>query len=162
MSEENDFQEQNDGTMGMMCEAAISDLDEQLSSRENALKNNLNTIKKNATVIICITIYATPGFVILSQREGLHCTPLSINGKLKLNASACLFNKQFRLLDNIYATVCNQDGYVSLDVRKFVNGTPTIIGVDLSLMQWLSLKQLTSIIDTAISEARTFWKKLKT
>ena len=126
--------------MGMMCKAAISDLDEQLSSRENALKSNLNTIKKIVTLIICITICATPGFVILSQREGLHCTPPSINGELKLNASACLFNKQFRLLDNIYATVCNQDGYVFLDVRKFVNGTPTIIGVDLSLMQWLSLK----------------------
>ena len=136
MSVENDFQEQNDGTMRMMCEAAISDLDKQLSSRENVLKRNLNTVKKIATLIICITICATLGFVILSQREGLHCTPLSINGEVKLNASACLFNKQFRLFDNIYATVCNQDGYVFLDVRKFVNGIPTIIGVDLSLMQW--------------------------
>ena len=127
-------------------------------------EEQLEHYQKNATLIICITICATPGFVILSQREGLHCTPLSINGELKLNASACLFNKQFRLLDNIYVTVCNQDRYVFLDVRKFVNGTPTIIGVDLSLMQWLSLKQLTSNIDTAtcISEARTFWKKLKT
>ena len=146
----------------MMCEAAISDLDEQLSSREDILKRNLNTVKRIATLIICITICATPGFLILSQSEGLHCTSLSINGEVKLNASAYLFHKQFRLLDNIYATVCNRDGYVFLDVRKFVNGTPTIIGVDLSLMQWLSLKQLTSNIDTAISKARAFWKNLKT
>ena len=89
------------------------------------------------------------------QREGLHCAPLSIIGEVKLNASACLFNKQFLLLGNIYSTLCNQDGYGVLDVRKFVNGTPTIIGADLSLMQSLRLKQLTSNIDTAISEART-------
>ena len=112
MSVENDFQEQNDGTRRMMCEDAISDLDEQLSSRENVLKRNLNTVIKIATLIICGTICATPGFVIPSQREGLHCTPLSINGEVKLNPSACLYNKQFRLLNIIYATVCNEDGYV--------------------------------------------------
>jgi len=58
--------------------------------------------------------------------------------------------------------VCNHDGNVFLDVRRFVNGAATINGVDLSLKQWLALKQQISHVNEAISQACTYWKYLRT
>jgi len=111
-------------------------------------------------VVILATFCADPEFIILSHWD---CALLTGDHGVKpdLNKTACVYVKQFYLQQQLYATVCNQDGYVFVDIRQFVNGTATIIGADLSLLQWLTLKQLSSSIDVAISEARTYWTKLK-
>lgn len=153
--------EEKGQTMSMICEAAtpkILDLDEQLFLRGNILRRHLSTIKNIATLMLCVTFCATPGFVILAQRLGTQCSPRSVSEEMKpqVNVSACVFTKHYHLQDNIYATVCNLDGYVFLDVRQFVNGTATVIGVDLSLTQWLTLKQLTPNIDSFLAKAQTY------
>ncbi len=47
-------------------------------------------------------------------------------------------------------------GEVIIDIRRFLNGTATIRGIPLNLKQWLTLKRITSTVDTAINEAMTY------
>lgn len=162
LPQEEESSEHNDGTMSMICEPNTSEvftLAEELAFKDKNIRCHF-TIIKWIGVLVLITTCAVPGVVILSQRD---CSlPVSDGGvKPNLNKTECLYVKQFYLQESLYATVCNQAGYVFLDIRKFVNGTATIIGVDLSLLQWLSLKQLSSSIDIAVTEARTYWKELK-
>lgn len=154
--------EENDGVSSLMCEPSTSEdfnIGDELSVSGKNIRCHL-TIIKWIGVLILATTCTVPILVILLQQD---CSlPVSDAGvKPNLNKTECVYVKQFYLQDRLYATVCNQDGYVFVDIRHFVNGTATIIGVDLSLLQWLTLKQLTPSIDTAVSEARTYWKKLK-
>lgn len=156
-------EESQDGaTTNMIREPAASELSslaDEMMLKDKNLRCHL-TIIKWVGVVILATICAVPGFIILSHRDcALHVPDHGV--KPNLNKTACVYVKQFYLQQRLYATVCNQDGYVFVDIRQFVNGTATIIGVDLSLLQWLTLKQLSPSIDIAISEARTYWKKLK-
>ncbi len=75
--------------------------------------------------------------------------------------SACVFVKQYHLGGSTYATVCNRNGDVVVDIRRIVNGTASIIGIPLELRQWLTLKGSSKRIDEAISEARTYWNSLQ-
>lgn len=155
--------DQSDGTtMSMICEPATSEVcsfAEELTLADKNLKCHF-TIIKWIGVLILATICAVPGFVILSH--SVSSLPVSDNDvRSNLNKTTCVYAKQFYLQESLYATVCNQNGYVFVDIRQFVNRSATIIGVDLSLLQWLTLKQLSSSIDTAVDEARTYWKDLK-
>lgn len=151
----------NDASWSMTAEASDSgqfDILEDLPSKN--IRLHLTFIKWFGLIFI-VAICSVPGFVILGQSSNRDCTILDAVSKPDLNQTGCVYVKQFYLHENIYATVCNRDGYVFLDIRHFINGTATIIGVDLSLSQWLTLKQLTTSIDTAIAEARVYWSKLK-
>ena len=164
MSVESLTQEEHeiDGTtLSMIAEPATSEmfsLAEDLTFRDTNLRCHL-TIIKWIGVVILATICAVPPLVILSHSD---CSlPVSDNGvRPNLNKTECVYVKQFYLQESLYATVCNQNGYIFVDIRQFVNRSATIVGVDLSLLQWLTLKQLSPSIDTAVSEARTYWKKL--
>lgn len=118
------------------------------------------TIIKWIGVLILATTCAIPGFVLLTEQNRL---PLENqhSPNQDLNQTACVYVEKFYLRGNQYMTVCNQQGYVETDIRKFINGSATIIGVNLNLQQWNTLKQYSGSIDTAITEARTYWNTLK-
>lgn len=148
--------------MSMIAEPTTSlafSLEEELSARNKNFRCHLTIIKWIGVLILASTC-AIPGLVILSHGE---CSlPVVDNGsKPDLNKTACVYVKQFYLQERLYATVCNQDGYVFVDIRQFVNGSATILGVDLNHLQWLTLRQHINAIDNAISEARTYWRNLK-
>ena len=118
------------------------------------------TIIKWIGVILILSTCALPGVVLISVS---HCPPevKPVAMTPNLNQSACVYVKQYSLRSNTFATVCNIDGQVFMDIRRFVNGSATQIGIQLSMTQWLSLKQMTPQIDQGIAEARTYWKTLK-
>ena len=118
------------------------------------------TIIKWIGVILILSTCALPGVVLISVT---HCPPevKPVDVNPNLNQTACVYVKQYSLRHNTFATVCNMDGQVFMDIRRFVNGSATHIGIQLSMTQWLSLKQITPQIDQGIREARTYWKTLK-
>lgn len=123
------------------------------------------TIIKWTGVVILAVLCSIPTLVLTLQSSSDCVTSITdVNATVQpnLNQTACVYVKQFHLQNQLFTTVCNLDGHVFVDVRRFVNGTATIKGVDLTLNQWLILKQHTSSIDEAITEARTYWKKLRT
>ncbi len=111
-----------------------------------------------ASVIIVVALSG----IILSSLAAAREHPMDYEVKIDdENRTACVFVKRYDLRDGIYLTVCNLGGEVIIDIRRFLNGTATIRGIPLNLKQWLTLKQITSTVDTAINEARTYWKELK-
>ncbi len=93
--------------------------------------------------------------VILAAREWIspHIVETEVAHE-NMNLSVCTYVKQFNLLHQTYATVCNSNGHIIVDVRLFLNHTATSKGIGLNLRQWLTLKQLTPTIDRSIHEAR--------
>ena len=126
---------------------------------ENPLKGHFRTIKRIG-VIVMVLICAVPGIVMVSVSVTNRPPNNDIN-PINLNHTACVYVKQYHLQGNVYGTLCNQNGLIFLDVRRFLNETASPIGIQLELHQWITLKQLTPLIDEAISEARTYWKTLK-
>ncbi|OOY33763.1 hypothetical protein BOV88_13555 [Solemya velum gill symbiont] len=57
--------------------------------------------------------------------------------------------------------MCNYNDETILDIGRFVNGWATILGISLTLRQWLTLKQLTPEIDRVIGKVWTYWKTLR-
>lgn len=130
-----------------------------LEEGEERVKGTFNVMKRIGIVLIAL-LCVIPGIVMISVSVSHH--PLDYEIKpIDLNHTSCLYVKQYHLQENVYGTLCNQNGLIFLDIRRFLNGTATPIGIQLELQQWLALKQLTPLIDEAISEARTYWKTLK-
>ena len=129
-----------------------------------AIKNHLTGIKWVAATFMFATLVALPGIVLISVQSSHQCKQLNETidaPNERPNNSTCVYVKRYHLLENIYATVCNLDGYIVIDLRKFINNTATINGIQLNLQQWQSLKLTSSTIDVAVAEARTYWKHLK-
>ena len=115
------------------------------------------TIIKWIGVFLVLSVCALPGIIIIVTSSGHNLPPYYDHTREVMpdtNQSACVFVKQFHLLYRTYATVCNIDGYVFLDLRQFVNGSQTIIGIALESNQWTRLKQLIPSIDEGFLEAR--------
>lgn len=128
---------------------------------EDQLKGHFRVVKLIGVVFIAL-FCALPGIVMISVSV-THRRPVDYEIQpIDLNHTACLYVKQYHLQGNVYGTLCNQNGLIFLDIRRFLNGTATPIGIQLELHQWLTLKQLTPLIDEAISEARNYWRTLKT
>lgn len=120
------------------------------------LKSRLTVFKWVGVILISLAC-TVPGIVFLSSNN------IPDYGIVlgDMNQTVCSYIKQYNLGDLTYLTVCNRNGEVFLDTRRFINGTGTIIGIQLNLRQWLRLKQVFPLIDTAISEARTYWNDMK-
>jgi len=69
-----------------------------------------------------------------------------------LNRTLCSYIKQFPLGNNHYATVCHWEGKAFVDIRRFHNGTATIRGIPLHLVQWWNLVNQVKRIELAIKE----------
>lgn len=125
------------------------------------LKCHLKVIKWVGVVILLFVSTSIPGFMILTGEKSHQPDGLDYKIETQHNETACVFIKQYDIYQDTYVTVCNRYGVVVIDIRRFYNDTASIIGIQLSERQWLRLKQLSPLVDKAISEARTYWKDLK-
>ncbi len=66
------------------------------------------------------------------------------------NATTCDYSERYYIGETTYLTVCDLNGYVILDIRKFINNSASIAGIPLSVNQWISLKRQIPPIDAAI------------
>ncbi len=66
------------------------------------------------------------------------------------NATVCRYSRRYDLGERVYLTLCKLDGYVILDIRRFINNTATITGIALNVDQWLNLKRLAPRLDAVI------------
>ena len=137
-------------------EFEIKRLEEELFTEEDALRYHIK-IGKWVGVVLIAMVFSVPALVVLCSS-----LPVSPSSKPYLNDTACVYIKQFDLSEGLFATVCNIDGDIFLDIRQFLNTTATIKGVHLSLLQWSKLIRYSGTISRSITEARTFWKDLKT
>ena len=71
---------------------------------------------------------AYPGYVLIG-REPPHPETRTMEN---WNHSMCMNVKPFDLTQNVYLTVCKQPRYTLIDIRKFVNGTTTILSIHLN------------------------------
>lgn len=137
------------------------------------LRQHIYLVKTVGVVFIILSVCIIPSVVLIStvcsrhdNDIGASTTQIDVDDiavtttPIDANQTACLYVKQFTLARNMRVTVCNQHSEIIVDIRRFINGTSTIIGIPLHLHQWLTLKQLTPLIDRAIAEARTFWKNV--
>jgi len=60
------------------------------------------------------------------------------------NSSLCHFITQFVLPDHYFVTVCLYQNEISLDIRQFINGRPTIKRVYLTMKQFDFLETFTT------------------
>ncbi|OOZ21251.1 hypothetical protein BOW31_12875 [Solemya velum gill symbiont] len=143
----------------------VGQFDRELERHSLDVENircHLNVVKWIGVGLVLVTI-VTPISIGLSTcrvNRPLDCE-MKIDVEPNLNRTLCTYVKQYHLRGGTYVTVCNHSGEMILDVRRFVNGTATILGIPLTLRQWLILKQLTPEIDRAVGEARTYWKTLR-
>ncbi|MES9903035.1 MAG: hypothetical protein ABW168_10165 [Sedimenticola sp.] len=124
-------------------------------------KRYLAVAKWIGAAMLTILVLSMPGIVISLSATSQRPT---LDYEVKIddaNRTACVFVKRYDLREGVYLTVCNMNGHIILDIRRFFNETASIRGIPLNLNQWLTLKQMTGTIDTAINEARTYWKELK-
>ncbi len=119
------------------------------------------TIIKWIGIVLIFATCMSPILVLVGISGSREKLDYEVKEIPNLNQTGCVFVKQFRLGGSTYATVCNANGNVFVDIRRFLNGTATLVGIQLELRQWLTIKQTTKLIDTAISEARTYWNSLK-
>ena len=75
-----------------------------------------------------------------------------------INQTACLYAKRFHLGQQVYLTVCNLNGEIILDLRRFFNQSASIRGIPLSVPQWESLKHIIWRVDTTVRLAKTHAK----
>ena len=159
----------SDGLSSMICEPAMSMLDmtEELTFQPINIQTFLKRFKWICLAIITSLCIVPVIVVVVDQTTNHACFIKRINDQADVNQSpdvnrsVCVYVKQFKVQQNLYATVCNQDGHIFVDIRKFVNNSATIIGVHINMHQWLTLKLTTHNIGTAISEARVYWNNLK-
>jgi hypothetical protein len=124
------------------------------------MRCHLTVIKWIGAVLIFVTCMA-PLMVLVGISGSREKPDYEVKEIPSANQTGCVFVKQYRLGGTTYATVCNRNGELIVDIRKILNGTASIVGIPLELRQWLNLKRTTKLIDTAISEGRTYWNSLK-
>lgn len=131
-------------------------------AENKSFKCNFKHIKWIPVMTLLFVSTFIPGIVILNKEKSNQVVDLDYKlGMQKENETVCVFIKQYDIYHDTYVTVCNRYGVVVLDIRKFVNNTPSATGIQLSERQWLRLKQVSSLVDTSIAEARTYWRDLK-
>ena len=135
-------EDQTDGTLSMMYDKHKIDIERGLSLHSKSLKCDLNNVKWIGILVLVVT-GVVPGYMLLNKRTCIFETEISPN----LNQSTCTSIKQVSLTQNVYLTVCKRNKYITLDIRKFINGNASIIGIPLNLLQWTTLKHYMSRID---------------
>ena len=105
------------------------------------------------------------GIILIALATGVSIPPLAMSNtptqpkwsEKNISDIACAYVKRYNLTLNTYITVCNMNGDIMLDIQR---NTAISMKITLTVGQWLSLKNVISGVDSAISEARTYWKDL--
>ena len=131
-----------------------------------SLRVHMNVLKWMSVILILVTCTTTIVIVVTSVASHPECPvdyQVSIDDERQpdMNQTSCVFVKQFSLQEGLYATVCNDEGHIFVDIRRFLNGTATIRGIPLNINQWGILKQAGSRIDKAMTEALYYWKSMR-
>jgi len=74
----------------------------------------------------------------------------------QFNSSACILSDHFDLTDGVWLTVCRLDEVSIIDIRRFIGGEASILGIPLSLKQWESLKLTMDEIDVAVTSTKNY------
>lgn len=98
-------------------------------------------------VFLVVTIQLTVSLDLV-RIEKKNMTDLAHNHSV----STCAAKRNYALPDEIYLVVCKTGG---VEVRKFIRGQPTEIGVAVSLRQWNYLKRLITYVDNSLHPFRT-------
>lgn len=134
----------------------------RLHVETQTFKCHLKIIKWIGVIILLFISSFIPGIIILNEEKSHQLDNLDYKRVIQQeNETACVFIKQYDIYHDTCITVCNRYGDVVIDVRKFFNNTPSVIGIQIGERQWLRLKQVSPLVDRAITEARTYWKDLK-
>ena len=96
-------------------------------------------------LVVTIQLVVTPG---VGRTEKQNLTDSAYNNSV----SSCTAKRDDALPDEIYLTVCKTGG---VELRKFVHGQPTEIGVAVLLRQWNYLKRLIPYVDNTLHSLRT-------
>ena len=133
---------------------------ESRNQHNKFLKNHLMRIKWIGLLLILLSTSVIPGIYFVHPT--FTTQDFSPENSFINNQTACVYIKKYHLQYDTYVHVCNLEGFIFLDIRKFINETATAMGIQLNLQQWQLLKQLVSRKDIGVSEARTYWNELKT
>ena len=88
------------------------------------------TIIKWIGVFVILSTCAVPVIIITSTSQ---CPSSDYDIKPDLNQTACTYVKQYSLRYNTFATVCNLNGQIWVDFRRYINGSASAIGIQLEL-----------------------------
>ncbi len=125
-----------------------------LGMRSEIAKRRVASVKWIGVSCMLVITIAIPTVIWIRRfdRGGLLIDYVTVHDS---NATAeCDYSERYDLGETTYLTVCDLNGYVILDIRKFINNSATISGVPLNWDQWISLKRQIPPIDIAIGEAR--------
>ena len=141
-----------------------------ISFRNRSIRSSLSSLYKNydfhldilkltgVVVLLSImsaTLAITSNLHVCKGENTTDCIKLTTQPvDLQFNSTLCSYMKQYQLPGGYYTTVCSYQGYIRIDVRKFINDRPTIQGFFVNTRQWNYLKRLKNSIDKSISEAR--------
>ena len=128
---------------------------EDINERSNSTRTRLRTIKKIGVGLLFLLVCLTPSIGIGTEWGLLTrpiCDHLDRNyNEPDLSKSICDNPTQFHLGQNLYLTVCHVDNEYVLDVRRFINQTATIIGVQMNLSQWKKLQHVADKLRTTLA-----------
>lgn len=128
------------------------------------IKRHIGIVKAIGTVlIVCVMCGIIPPMVLIATTNSSRPVDAVIESGSDMNHTACIYVKQFVIGGNVRVTVCNRgSNTIVVDVRRFINGTSTILGIPIDVQQWRRLKQTVPLIDKAIDDAKTYWSNLQT
>ena len=126
------------------------------------IQRHITVLKWTGVTLIMLATILTPVIVYTGSMVQSK-PPLDYEVKVtdSNNETACIYVKRYNLSDHVYLTVCNLNGEILIDIRQFFNQTASLRGIPLNLHQWYSLKQMSQMVDSAVHEARTYWRVLK-
>ena len=140
----------------------MSASDSVLLREAEILRRHFTVIKKVGAISLVILVCILPSLILIGRSQAKRTQPLDYEVKQDVDDRlSCAYVKQFNLSKDLWLTVCNANHTIVLDIRRSKNDTMTEKGIRIDIQQWLTIKQLSRIIDIAINEARTYWKVIK-
>ena len=112
---------------------SIPNLQEEFETLDNSIAKHHITIIKWIAVTLILSAFAIPTIIISTVHH-----PVTHDIPPHLNQTACVYVKQYPLQDSTFVTVCNTKTYIFVDIRKFINGSATKIGIH--LQKWEQLQ----------------------
>ena len=139
-----------------------SSIRSSMSSLYRNFEIHLDILKLTGVVVLLSIMSVTLALTgnIYSREKSQNTTMIdcirspTIYTRQQLYMSLCSYIKQYPLPGDYYVTICTYQSNITVDVRFFLNGKPTIKGFFLNTNQYRYFKRLIPHIDKAIKTAR--------